>query len=487
MPDAAAQKRLTKVLKLKIIKPVDGSWDTLGALLSDVRYRVYRLANLAISEHYLCFHRRRIDPKDASRPATIGKLNARLHELLTQEAALSPKGAAKKDARPYAPYGKNLALPDTVAGALAQYKLRALTGKKWADVMRGHAALPSFRLEMAIPVRCDKPTHRRLVRNPATGDLELELMVCRKPYPKVVIGDRKIGDRAKAVLERLLENKSNSEDGYRQRVFEIKQQVSTNEWFLYVTYDFPADPPVRLDPAKVVGVDIGFHCPLYAAIGHGHARLGWRAFASLAARVRALRGRVIARRRDIQRGGAVAISGELARSGHGRRRKLLATEKLEGRIDDAYTTLNHQISAAVVRFALDNGAGLIQMENLEGLKNELSGTFLGQAWRYHQLQTFIEKKAAEKGVEVRRVNPRYTSRRCSECGFIHSAFTREFRDEHGRKGKAARFECPQCGFKADADYNAARNLAVLDIEEKIALELKSRDSLAEAGQSGVLW
>lgn len=49
--------RYTKALKLPIIKPADEMpWDDLARLLRDVRYRVYRLANLAISERYLGYH-----------------------------------------------------------------------------------------------------------------------------------------------------------------------------------------------------------------------------------------------------------------------------------------------------------------------------------------------------------------------------------------------------------------------------------------------
>ena len=155
-----------------------------------------------------------------------------------------------------------------------------------------------------------------------------------------------------------------------------------------------------------------------------------------------------------------------ARSGHGRARKLEPIEKLQGRIDRAYTTLNHQLSAAVIKFAKDNGAGVIQMEDLNGLTEELSGTFLGERWRYEELQRFLLYKAEEAGITVRKVNPRFTSRRCSDCGFIDVKFSREFRDQN-RGSKSTRFKCPNCEYEADADYNAARNIATLDIEEVI--------------------
>ena len=166
-------------------------------------------------------------------------------------------------------------------------------------------------------------------------------------------------------------------------------------------------------------------------------------------------------------GGRSSLSEMTARSGHGRKRRLRSIEQLRGRVNNAYTTLNHQISKSVVSFAVSHGAGVIQIEDLSGLREELTGTFLGARWRYHQLEEFLEYKAREAGIELRRVNPRFTSRRCSQCGLIHDAFTREFRDANRREGMLKRFECPECGYQADPDYNAARNLATLDIAEVI--------------------
>ena len=138
---------------------------------------------------------------------------------------------------------------------------------------------------------------------------------------------------------------------------------------------------------------------------------------------------------------------------------------MEQRINHAYTTLNHQLSASVIEFAKNNRAGVIQIEDLDGLQDELAGTFLGQRWRYHQLQEFIQYKAKEAGMEVRKVNPRFTSRRCSKCGQINAGFDRAFRDANAKEGYVARFKCPEpeCGYEEDPDYYAARNLATLDI------------------------
>jgi len=467
MTEKEIAKRHVKVLKLHILKPADGmTWPELGKILKEARYRVFRLANLAVSEYYLGFHLWRAKKTEQFSTRTIGELNRELREMLKEG-----KSAEELDL-----FSKTGALPDYVAGALSQYKLRAVTSKsKWKEVINGKAALPTFRLDMSIPVRCDKPNQRRLERA-ANDDVQVALMVCSKPYPKVVIatGEPSLGGGPREVLKRLLENKSQSKDGYCQRCFEIKQDRLSGKWFLFVTYDFPVTQ-IAVSKERVVGVDLGVSCPIYVAINNGHARLGYKQFSSLMARLRALQIQTITRRREIQRGGKTIVSDDRARSGHGRRRKLLPIEKLEGRIDRAYTTINHQLSAAVIKFAKNNGSGVIQIEDLKGLGQELSGTYLGERWRYAELERFIEYKAKEAGVEVRRVQPQYTSRRCSECGNINMEFTYEFRKAEKEKGNRLKFKCPKCNYEADPDYNAARNIATIDIESIIRLQLDKQD------------
>lgn len=463
---AKQPKTTFKVTKFRILKPAtEMTWSELGELLRTVRYRVYRLANLAVSEAYLNFHLFRTGRQEAFKTQTIGQLSRRLRQMLLEEET------KEADLTRFSATG---AVPDTVASGLYQYKIRAITNlAKWRQVVRGHSSLPTFRSEMAIPVRCDKKDQRKLERVD-NGDVELDLMICRRPYPRVVLQTGKLNAGQRAILDRLLANTDNARSGYRQRLFEVKQDPRTRQWWLFVTYEFPLADTSQLHPEVIVGVDLGVSVPMYVAINNGHARLGRYQFQALGNRIKALQNQVMARRRSIQRGGRANVSAATARSGHGVKRKLEPTKKLQLRIDKSYTTLNHQLSAAVIDFAKNHGAGTIQIEDLSGLGEELTGTFLGQRWRYHQLQQYLEYKATENGITLKRVNPKYTSRRCSECGFIHVEFDRAYRDQHRTNGKVARFLCPQCGYEADPDYNAARNIATAAIEDTIARQCQAQ-------------
>jgi putative transposase len=113
---------------------------------------------------------------------------------------------------------------------------------------------------------------------------------------------------------------------------------------------------------------------------------------------------------------------------------------------------NHCISKTIVQTAKDTGRG-IAVEDLNGIRgritarggdarNRLSG------WSFHQLVGFLSYKAQDAGIPIVQVDPRNTSKTCSACGHC---------EEANRKSQAE-FLCKHCGFSANADWNAARNI-----------------------------
>lgn len=70
-------------------------------------------------------------------------------------------------------------------------------------------------------------------------------------------------------------------------------------------------------------------------------------------------------------------------------------------------------------------------------------------WTYTDIIDKLESRCQELGVRVTEVSPTYTSQRCSCCNWVC---------KRNRKGKA--FKCSSCGFTADADLNAALNIAL---------------------------
>ena len=93
------------------------------------------------------------------------------------------------------------------------------------------------------------------------------------------------------------------------------------------------------------------------------------------------------------------------------------------------------------------------MEDLSGKSDQ--DKFLDR-WSFFDLQTKIKYKAEEAGIKVVTVNAAHTSQRCSKCGHI---------DKGNRDGCI--FKCLECGFEADADYNASQNIATKEIDKLI--------------------
>jgi putative transposase len=79
-------------------------------------------------------------------------------------------------------------------------------------------------------------------------------------------------------------------------------------------------------------------------------------------------------------------------------------------------------------------------------KAGLNRSILENGW--YQFEVLLSYKITERGGELRKVNPAYTSQCCAECGII---------DKLSRKNQAT-FECGHCGHTANADWNAARNI-----------------------------
>jgi putative transposase len=79
-------------------------------------------------------------------------------------------------------------------------------------------------------------------------------------------------------------------------------------------------------------------------------------------------------------------------------------------------------------------------------KAGLNKAILDQGWgMFRRLLTY---KQVWRGGKVIPVNPRYTSQRCSACGYIAAA----------NRVQQALFSCGACGYSYHADVNAARNI-----------------------------
>ena len=241
------------------------------------------------------------------------------------------------------------------------------------------------------------------------------------------------------------------------------------------------------DPKTVVmGVDLGIKCPAVSYSTNGKVR-----FFGNGRENRYKRRKFYARRKKLQKA-----------------KKLRAIKRISDKEARFMRDRDHQVSRAIVNEAIRQGANVIALEDLDGIrenctpstptrksrknidkpkvdsvvtdttktgepvqldlfsesevltkkqrrkKHKLSKKQVAarkknnrslNSWSFYQLTKFIEYKAALVGILVIRVNPYKTSQRCPSCGREH-------------KAKDRWYEC-ECGFHAHRDLVGAINIA----------------------------
>jgi len=202
------------------------------------------------------------------------------------------------------------------------------------------------------------------------------------------------------------------------------------QFFLYVTVDFEEAPPI--DPGNWIGVDLGIKN--LATDSTGETFSG----------------------EDVNRNRRRRATGRKQHQRKGTKSAKRKLQRMSGRQRRYQRWVNHNISRRLVDKAKARRAGIV-LEDLKHIRSRLE-TVSGRAfrrrfgnWSFGHLRQCIEYKAQRAGVPVVLVDPRNTSRTCSQCGHCHK----------GNRKTQAEFRCLQCGYSNHADINAALNLSAL--------------------------
>lgn len=200
---------------------------------------------------------------------------------------------------------------------------------------------------------------------------------------------------------------------------------SDGHWYACMCCD---DVPVKPLPAtgQSVGIDVGISA--FAVLSTGERIANPRYFErSQSALSRAQR--IVSRRRN--------------RRSNRRRKAVALLAKNHDRLRKKRRDFHHKLALGLIR-----RFDMIAIENLniEGLAGGMLAKQVHDiAWA--QFISILASKAECAGRELIKVDPRGTSQTCSECG------------AEVRKDLSVRVhDCPQCGYVADRDHNAARNV-----------------------------
>lgn len=193
--------------------------------------------------------------------------------------------------------------------------------------------------------------------------------------------------------------------------------------FLRLQVCIETDNPTFCDNKKVLGIDLGIK---------NFAVLSNNTF------IKGKKIRCIKRKNQYLRSKLQSCGTRSAR----RKLKLLSGQERRFMRD-----FNHCLSKQIT----DMPYGVYAMEDLKGIRNGRKGKVFNRKrsnWAYFQLRQFISYKAENLGKRLILIDPRYTSQRCSKCGFI---------DKVNRVGCS--FHCLSCDFVCHSDYNASLNIS----------------------------
>ncbi|HGM3197827.1 TPA: RNA-guided endonuclease TnpB family protein [Clostridioides difficile] len=265
-------------------------------------------------------------------------------------------------------------------------------------------------------------------------DKEFYIKWVNKIVFKILIGRK---DKNKVELIHTLNKVLNKEYKVSQSSLQFDKN---NKLILNLTIDIPYKQVDEIVKGRVCGVDMGIAIPVYVALNDvSYVREGMGTIDEFMKQ----RLQFQSRRRRLQQ------QLKNVNGGKGRKDKLKGLGSLREKEKSWVKTYNHALSKRVVEFAKKNKCEYI---HLEKLTKDGFGDRLLRNWSYYELQEMIKYKADRVGIKVKHVNPAYTSQTCSECGHV---------DKENRETQA-KFKCLECGFEANADYNAARNIAKSD-------------------------
>jgi IS605 OrfB family transposase len=195
----------------------------------------------------------------------------------------------------------------------------------------------------------------------------------------------------------------------------------------------------KVESSKVVGIDIG----MVSIVSTSHGRRYGQVSSELRRRVE----RANAKRRRKQQLNACL------------ERKSRATVSLKD--DKAEAFARNEIGQALNQM-LDElpGGTKVALERLSVKDMRFKSRQMNRALRASQLGYIRDKlkfKLDERGIRYRSVQPAYSSQQCSQCGFTISMNRRS----------QAEFHCLWCGYEANADENAASNIAERFSDEEL--------------------
>ena len=229
----------------------------------------------------------------------------------------------------------------------------------------------------------------------------------------------------------------------------IKKEIG--KWYVCFSVEYkPIEMPI---PNKTIGIDVG--------INH-FAALSDRTFIDNPKYLIKSEKRLIKKQRQLS---------SKKKGSNNRKKARMAVATLHKKVSNQRKDFHHKLSREIV----DN-YGYIAVEDLQ-IKNMVKNHNLAKSINdagWGQFLSFLTYKAEEAGCYVERVNPRYTSKMCGNCGNVYHDLTLSDR----------KWTCPVCNTYHDRDINASINILNKTIRHELPKftlgEISSMDDIVDS-------
>ena len=325
------------------------------------------------------------------------------------------------------------------------------------EIFKGNKTLPNFKRDIPLLIHNKQyniiETEKGLGVKISFFDLDKLKELGIKKGDRIKFLFPKIDNSSKATLKRIINRE------YKKGTAQLSYNKRKKKWMCTISYSFEKKEK-ELDDNLIMGIDLGITkvatMSIYNKETENYIPIKFAERTIDGEELIHYRQKIEARRKSL---GVSSKWASNCRSGKGYKNRMKNANAIGDKYNRFKDTYNHRISRYIINLALKYNVKTIQMEDLTGFSEQQSESLL-KNWSYYDLQNKITYKANENGIEVIKVNPKYTSKRCSVCGNIHI-------DNRDCKNDQSNFTCKVCGHHENADINASKNISIPYIDKII--------------------
>ena len=410
------------------------------SMLKEIQYKTYTACNKAITEYFvhdMQYLKNKEDGKELKSDKEIyGKtFKSVVYEMITKHV------------------GKDIS--SNITDCINQYVNKRYANDKKQGLLKGTVTLSEFKKDIPVMVRNRgyKITehHKGLCIDVRIFSKEKQKELGLKVGNGIKFLARKLDNSRKQILKRIMTGE------YKQGTMQLVYDKRKKKFILTISYTFESQSVPDLQENMILGVDLGITNIATMSVFDNdkevYEEMYWKDRIINGSELIHYRQKLENRRKELSIATKWASDNRI---GHGYKNRMLHANKVSNKYEKFRNTYNHKVSRFIIDIAVKYKCATIQLEDLSGFSNYQSESLL-KNWSYYDLQSKIKYKAEEKGIKVVFIDPKYTSKRCSKCGCIHT-------DNRDCKNNQAEFKCKVCGHEENADINASKNIAIRDID-----------------------